>query len=1802
MKKSIRIIFSLSISFLLGNNILQAQNISNIIQDDINSVEHHISCTTIKISDADVGETYEIHVNLSNQGIEMVNSGSNLLAVTGGTLGTISGTVNNPIIEVTASASNFDIKIPKKATCAAYDLLTGGTAGVFKDQAKIDSDGDLFVPTANYQVNYSAISILSINDDSSTITPSQSIERTLRLVQGLPSYVEEFYIELNDLDGIISFSDFQLIGDNTISIPALQVNTVGNITTIKITSADIQGALIGDDDGLFDLNEILEFVYDFQLDAGCPSGNSIRVEHTTYWGPLGDITRAEACQETTSTKSITFREELPDLAVTTTSTTPSECLGYGNGFVEHTITFENTGDADLLNLSFEIEGEYSDYNVVDAGTITFNLEGDAPTAVSADSTKPLDDGAGCASSVPDGANFVNSAVLSIPVNIPPGEKLEVTFRTYACCPTGCLSFYSAHDYDIRDITYNEICGSTLSEGNIDKNFSQLSWNSILDAPSNFFEDSPVQYAYLDIINGDLEDFLLNSNATFTMEVNLPGGLDIGNTASTSDIIWAGLTNPGAANGTSVVTDDGFSMVWDADALQYAGGTIGFPLILDCSEARTDEPIEISFYITPETGCPDGDCRIQVVCETVSISMLCPGDCDSSITHEFYDFYRENIDAPDSDNNGCPDTDNDCDGILAGVDGDEIAAPAFNESQIRKYRVIEGDTLISHVLAVIQNDVPIGSVDEFRRVMMQDDFGTTAERNRYFPLGADLRYVDVSDGNTYLGTRGTSTSGTKRQIRIRPQDIGQNNTTFRFQHNDTIEIKARYIIKAYTTAGSELRSIENKMFGKKGTNFNDTDDQYGCIEFAGNVTQFSMTVNSVDQGDVTIDGCQEKDIVRDIRFLVGGSEYTQFFPYEYRKIGHIDSFAVRYKNTFEYVDAAVRIRSISQNPGPEVAIVPTQTIPDGDHTILIFDLNHASNSGIFSDNGGLVFPGDESYRFQLFVNIHPTCESENNVNLELDPENDVSFAQVVRRQFFNSQEKQLYDISREVRARIADIQVSSPTQTEPYTSSTMAWNLDVFNNDRFGDAEYIWGLVEAPGNIDLNTVQFLEDDSGTISTISPNANGLFELGNLDTRTTRNFQIGAAVLECEPDSLVIYIGNRCGAYPTSIAEAKEKCNERYVVYVEPKDAQVSSVITPLASAVDPEDGTTPHGKSTISMCEPFPMEFQIVSGQLQPIDDIVLNFPSVGNGLEFVSGSGYLWYDKNGDGDLDADGADDTDDSGSNDDERIPFSAVGNSSLVANNGSGNDFVFDIKTLGTDAGAFDWDNIDGIPGVSSIPQNILYIRFEMETTCEVVIGAPVTVKTFAGNGLCSGNAIGNGELRSGFVLDIEGADNPYDAASPAVSSNNLNSCGIQPLDFSFTKNGATAVNTLDSIVVFLPTGLNYDSFGSNAGDEAVSNMPAVYPTADGTIIKWAVPLGLDDGEAVDFSINVEPATSECIQFKVNMEVQAVIQIKCKDALCAETRTIIGTKAETIKVELPEFTIDLLTLNPTGGNTYSGVLKVYNISDVDHNGDLTIDLYPYDGTNTPSGAVIHSITVVAGVDANGVETVNFSFSTTEDLNSGVIALLPNSGDNCYCSLPNPGSVDSEEMPSDIETPTLPVELVNFEAEEKDCKISLSWETAIEDQFSHFIIERKSAANRDYKTIGVLNGKYPTGGNYAFTDDKIRHAADYYYRLKMIDQDNSFEYSSIVSVTTACGNKEIQIRPNPVTNSRKAVIGFHSIETMETINIFDASGRVVKTLHPSLEANQYNEIQIDMGQLPSGMYFIQITSTGQSEKLIIRD
>jgi hypothetical protein len=174
---------------------------------------------------------------------------------------------------------------------------------------------------------------------------------------------------------------------------------------------------------------------------------------------------------------------------------------------------------------------------------------------------------------------------------------------------------------------------------------------------------------------------------------------------------------------------------------------------------------------------------------------------------------------------------------------------------------------------------------------------------------------------------------------------------------------------------------------------------------------------------------------------------------------------------------------------------------------------------------------------------------------------------------------------------------------------------------------------------------------------------------------------------------------------------------------------------------------------------------------------------------------------------------------------------------------------------------------------------------------------------------------------------------------------------------------------------------------------------------------------------------------------------------------------------------------------------------------------------------------------------------------------------------------------PGDPPSAPLPVELLSFSGYANEEDVVLEWTTTEEVNSSLFEVQR-SAEGLNYQKIGIVNaqGNANTLQNYQFVDLDLNFGT-YFYRLRMVDLDGTFEYSQIVSVQVESNLSQIQVYPNPTVEYLQ--IQFYSeLAGKIKYHIYNLSGKKAKAA--SFPARKgANRGSISVMDLEPGIYIL---------------
>lgn len=172
------------------------------------------------------------------------------------------------------------------------------------------------------------------------------------------------------------------------------------------------------------------------------------------------------------------------------------------------------------------------------------------------------------------------------------------------------------------------------------------------------------------------------------------------------------------------------------------------------------------------------------------------------------------------------------------------------------------------------------------------------------------------------------------------------------------------------------------------------------------------------------------------------------------------------------------------------------------------------------------------------------------------------------------------------------------------------------------------------------------------------------------------------------------------------------------------------------------------------------------------------------------------------------------------------------------------------------------------------------------------------------------------------------------------------------------------------------------------------------------------------------------------------------------------------------------------------------------------------------------------------------------------------------------------------ITTIPLPVRLISFTAREENKGVKLNWTTADEAQLARYEIQKGDSPEKLVK-ISSVAAKGSPSNEYSFRDPALG-AATAYYRLKMVDENGTSQFSNILRVVPGENNLlDLQsVSPSAQGNNLNVSLWAQANFPVD-FEIRDLQGRLIKQLPPLNLLAGENNFNLDITGTASATYLL---------------
>ncbi len=707
------------------------------------------------------------------------------------------------------------------------------------------------------------------------------------------------------------------------------------------------------------------------------------------------------------------------------------------------------------------------------------------------------------------------------------------------------------------------------------------------------------------------------------------------------------------------------------------------------------------------------------------------------------------------------------------------------------------------------------------------------------------------------------------------------------NNDSIIIENKIVFKTNLGGISNQPAIANSVY--YGARINDPInpiDWLYCDSWSSGVSLFGYYHTRYYGAKPEFSDCVEKPITIYDYLSIGQccSNYQDnWFPKEVIQRSYVDSIYFKIPEGYVFNRAETEFTRGSEPGRIETFTQPNLTVNFGP----IY--NSINMKQYYSEFGGNALNpiSDNGWAAYTKVFIRPTCKVINGFYQSIQAREifgsqnpqwvgsngtgkdgvSANNKQITDLQFGGVQPNGFEDsmaIARSVRSFIAALSgVAGASAVKNIVTKTFTWdNVAIQNISGTSPAVNVWMYIKQP---QISTLVIDSVTTGGIK-IPKDANGYYRFGGLAASGFRYFNIHAKHSACNSDSVEVYYGWDCIDYPNRPFN-DTICNYgpmklRVGVY----PSRITGNVTALPQTpTDPYNpGAGVWGKSTVDMCEPFPVE-QIVNSAL-PADIIDVRITTrINRGLAYVPNSATIEYPAGT--------------------APRPVSAAAEASLVlaSNPNINTNYVFNLDVI--DPINFNSAAVNGLKG-SLVPNPALgqaVIRFRVQPDCNYK-GRSRIVSTFNGKRPCGIpnplNAVGNGLRKSGTLLPLSPESNVYGTTIATSTIFPIYGCGnVTTGSTFFLKQTADPVLTTDSVYIeVLPT-------------ITISNFNC--PTCPGGTL--GTPVEYEDGGLRIYAFQYPQFTAPTYGYNVPFTLTFNVEVAPKQS-CMDTLTVAAVTAQNV------------------------------------------------------------------------------------------------------------------------------------------------------------------------------------------------------------------------------------------------------------------------------------------------------------------
>lgn len=175
-----------------------------------------------------------------------------------------------------------------------------------------------------------------------------------------------------------------------------------------------------------------------------------------------------------------------------------------------------------------------------------------------------------------------------------------------------------------------------------------------------------------------------------------------------------------------------------------------------------------------------------------------------------------------------------------------------------------------------------------------------------------------------------------------------------------------------------------------------------------------------------------------------------------------------------------------------------------------------------------------------------------------------------------------------------------------------------------------------------------------------------------------------------------------------------------------------------------------------------------------------------------------------------------------------------------------------------------------------------------------------------------------------------------------------------------------------------------------------------------------------------------------------------------------------------------------------------------------------------------------------------------------------------------------------------LPVKLLSFQGSLVNSRVQLQWSVEENQTGGRFEIE-KSLDGINYTTAGIMFATGRTGREAYLFNEASQLNGSAYYRLKLLNKDNSLSYSRVIFLKngTIKNDAGIALLQNPI-RSAISFSYFTDAAGMATVNLYNMTGARVQTFNVMMQKGSNTIARPIDGNVIAGTYILEVNTTSE--------